>query len=111
MSSRRPPPPPDELSPTIRARQRISKVRQACLDVIPQHIFGAHGNAQRCAPAGHDWMPEQHARAGEIVVERDQLGHVSTADEISPEGADENSSLRCGSVASVSAWGLDAFEF
>lgn len=36
---------------------------------------------------------------------------LSTADEISPEEADENASLRCSSVASVSASRLDACEF
>src|SRR5664279_4230753 len=36
---------------------------------------------------------------------------VSMADEISPEVADENSPLRCGLVASVSAWRLDVSEF
>jgi len=32
------------------------------------------------------------------------------ADEISPEVADENSPLRCGLVASVSAWRLNVSE-
>ena len=55
-------------------------------------------------------MQEKRVSANTISSYRDTF-RLSTADEISPEGADENSSLRCSSVASVSAWGLDAFEF
>jgi len=35
---------------------------------------------------------------------------VSTADEISPEVANENSSLRCASVAPIAAWWFGAGE-
>ena len=38
------------------------------------------------------------------------VNRLSMADEISPEVADENSPLRCGLVASVSAWRLDVSE-
>jgi len=40
-----------------------------------------------------------------------RLETLSTADEFSPNVANENSPLRCGLVASVSAWRFDVGEF
>ncbi len=49
---------------------------------------------------------------GTQIVVADRLERlVSTADEFSPNVANENSPLRCGLVASVSAWRFDVGEF
>src|ERR1019366_4127901 len=67
---------------------------------------GPADGAQERKPAGFD--PREYQRS--LVPDHPALKELSMADEISPEVADENSPLRCGLVASVSAWRHDVSE-